>query len=58
MMSDLPVDWMAFKKPMHKAKSKHFDEQINKIAHTNLQPWDLMAWVGPHKAPPVQAISY
>jgi hypothetical protein len=36
MTSDLPADWMAFKKAMHKAKRKHFDECINEIAHTNL----------------------
>jgi hypothetical protein len=43
--SDLPADWMAFKKATRKAKCKHFDECINEIAHTNLQPWDLMDWV-------------
>jgi hypothetical protein len=58
MMSDLPADWMAFKKAMRKAKHKHFDEHINEIAHTNLQPWDLMDWVGPCKTPPVMAILY
>jgi hypothetical protein len=58
MMSNLPADWMAFKKAMCKAKCKHFDECINKIAHTNLQPWDLMDWVGPCKTPPIKAISY
>jgi hypothetical protein len=36
MTSDHPADWMAFKKAMHKAKCKHFDEHINEIAHTNL----------------------
>jgi hypothetical protein len=36
MMSDLPANWMAFKKAMRKAKHKHFDEHINEIAHTNL----------------------
>jgi hypothetical protein len=30
------ADWMAFKKAMHKAKRKHFDEHIDEIAHTNL----------------------
>jgi hypothetical protein len=34
-------------KAMHKAKHKHFDECIGKIAHTNFRPWDLMDWVGP-----------
>jgi hypothetical protein len=58
MTSDLPADWMAFKKATCKAKHKHFDEHINEIAHTNLRPWDLMDWVGPHKTPPVKAISY
>jgi hypothetical protein len=58
MMSDLPADWMAFKKATCKAKCKHFDEHINEIAHTNLQSWDLMDWVGPHKTPPVEAILY
>jgi hypothetical protein len=32
MTSDLPADWIAFKK----AKCKHFDECIDKITHTNL----------------------
>jgi hypothetical protein len=36
MTSDLPADWMAFKKATHKAKCKQFDECINEIAHTNL----------------------
>jgi hypothetical protein len=36
MMSDLPADWMAFKKATCKAKHKHFDECINEITHTNL----------------------
>jgi hypothetical protein len=36
MTSDLPADWMAFKKVMHKAKHKHFDECIDEITHTNL----------------------
>jgi hypothetical protein len=36
MTSDLPADWMAFKKAMCKAKCKHFDECIKEIAHTNL----------------------
>jgi hypothetical protein len=36
MTSDLPADWMAFKKAIHKAKHKHFDECIDEIAHTNL----------------------
>jgi hypothetical protein len=58
MTSDLPADWMAFKKATRKAKHKHFDERINKIAHTNLRPWDLMDWVGPHKTPPIEAILY
>jgi hypothetical protein len=58
MTSDLPADWMAFKKATCKAKRKHFDECIEEIAHTNLQPWDLMDWVGPHKTPPVKAILY
>jgi hypothetical protein len=38
MTSDLPANWMAFKKAMRKAKCKHFDECINEIAHTNLRP--------------------
>jgi hypothetical protein len=58
MMSDLPADWMAFKEATCKAKHKHFDECIDKIAHTNLQPWDLMDWVGPCKTPPIKAILY
>jgi hypothetical protein len=58
MMSDLPANWMAFKKAPRKAKRKHFDEHINEITHTNLQPWDLMDWVSPHKTPPVKAILY
>jgi hypothetical protein len=58
MTSDLPADWMAFKRAMRKSKRKHFDERINKIAHTELQPWDLMDWVSPCKTPPVEAISY
>jgi hypothetical protein len=58
MTSDLPANWMAFKKATCKAKRKHFDECIEEIAHTNLQPWDLMDWVGPCKTPPVEAISY
>jgi hypothetical protein len=58
MTSDLPANWMVFKKATCKAKCKHFDECINEIAHTNLQPWDLMDWVGPHKTPPVEAMSY
>jgi hypothetical protein len=57
MLSDLPANWMAFKKSTNKAKCKHFDEHIDKIAHTNLQPWNLMDWVGPHTTPPVGAIS-
>jgi hypothetical protein len=36
MTSDLPADWMAFKKATHKPKCKHFDERIDEIAHTNL----------------------
>jgi hypothetical protein len=44
MTSDLPANWMAFKKVMCKAKLKYFDECINEIAHTNLRPWDLMDW--------------
>jgi hypothetical protein len=36
MMSDLPADWMAFKKATCKAKRKHLDECIKEIAHTNL----------------------
>jgi hypothetical protein len=51
MTSNLPADWMAFKRAMRKAKRKHFDERINEIAHTKLQPWDLMDWVGPCKTP-------
>jgi hypothetical protein len=58
MTSDLPADWMAFKKATCKAKCKHFDEHIEEIAHTNLRPWDLMDWVGPHKTLPVEAILY
>jgi hypothetical protein len=58
MTSDLSANWMAFKKAMRKAKHKHFDERIDEIAHTNLQPWDLMDWVGPCKIPPVEAILY
>jgi hypothetical protein len=58
MISDLPADWMAFKKATHKAKHIHFDEHINEIAHTNLRPWDLMDWVGPCKTPPIEAILY
>jgi hypothetical protein len=56
--SDLPANWTAFKKATHKAKCKHFDECIYEIVHTNLQPWDLMDWVGPCKTPPVKAILY
>jgi hypothetical protein len=58
MTSDLPADWMAFKRATCKAKRKHFDERIKEIGHTNLRPWDLMDWVGPCKTPPVQAILY
>jgi hypothetical protein len=58
MTSDLPADWMAFKKATRKAKLKHFDERIKEIAHTNLRPWDLMDWVGPCRTPLVEAISY
>jgi hypothetical protein len=58
MKSNLLANWVAFKKAMHKAKRKHFDEHINDIAHTNLQPWDLMDWVSPRKTPPIEAISY
>jgi hypothetical protein len=58
MASDLPADWMAFKKAMCKSKCKHFDERIDEIAHTNLRPWDLMDWVSLHKTPPVKAILY
>jgi hypothetical protein len=36
MTSDLPANWMAFKKATRKSKRKHFDEHINEIAHTNL----------------------
>jgi hypothetical protein len=36
MTSDLPANWMAFKKATCKAKHKHFDEHINEITHTNL----------------------
>jgi hypothetical protein len=36
MTSDLPANWMAFKKATCQAKHKHFDECINEIAHTNL----------------------
>jgi hypothetical protein len=36
MTSDLPADWMAFKRAMRKAKRKHFDERIDEIAHTKL----------------------
>jgi hypothetical protein len=36
MTSDLPADWMAFKRATRKAKRKHFDERINEIAHTKL----------------------
>jgi hypothetical protein len=36
MTSDLPANWMAFKKATRKAKCKHFDECIEEIAHTNL----------------------
>jgi hypothetical protein len=36
MSSDLPAEWMAFKKATCKAKCKHFDEHIEEIAHTNL----------------------
>jgi hypothetical protein len=54
MTSDLPANWMAFKKARHKAKRKHFDEHINEIVHSNLQPWDLMDWVGPRKHPPLR----
>jgi hypothetical protein len=57
MTSDLPADWMAFKKATCKAKRKHFDECIDEIVHTNLRPWDLMDWVGPCKTPPVEASS-
>jgi hypothetical protein len=56
MTSDLLANWMVFKKATHKAKHKHFDEYINEIAYTNLQPWDLMDWVGPCKTPPVEAV--
>jgi hypothetical protein len=58
MTSDLPADWMAFKKATCKAKCKHFDERINEITHTNLRPWDLIDWVIPCKTPPIKAISY
>jgi hypothetical protein len=58
MTSDLPANWMAFKRATRKAKRKHFDECIDEIAHTKLQPWDLMDWVGPCKTPPVEAILY
>jgi hypothetical protein len=58
MTSDLPANWMAFKKATRKAKREHFDERIDKIAHTKLRPWDLMDWVSPQKTPPVEAISY
>jgi hypothetical protein len=54
MLSNLPAEWLAFKKATCKAKCRHFDEHINEIAHTNLQPWDLMDWVGPCKTPPCQ----
>jgi hypothetical protein len=36
MTSGLPADWMAFKRATRKAKRKHFDERIDKIAHTKL----------------------
>jgi hypothetical protein len=36
MTSDLPANWMAFKRAMRKAKRKYFDERINEIAHTKL----------------------
>jgi hypothetical protein len=36
MTSDLPADWMAFKRAMRIAKHKHFDECIDEIAHTKL----------------------
>jgi hypothetical protein len=36
MTSDLPDDWMAFKRATRKAKRKHFDEHIYEIAHTKL----------------------
>jgi hypothetical protein len=36
MTSDLPADWMAFKRAMCIAKRKHFDEHIDEIAHTKL----------------------
>jgi hypothetical protein len=36
MTSDLPADWMAFKRATRKAKRKHFDECIDEIAHTKL----------------------
>jgi hypothetical protein len=36
MTSDLPADWMAFKRATRKAKRKHFDEHIDEIAHTKL----------------------
>jgi hypothetical protein len=36
MTSDLPADWMAFKRATRKAKRKHFDERIDEIAHTKL----------------------
>jgi hypothetical protein len=58
MTSDLPANWMAFKRATRKAKRKHFDECIDEIAHTKLQPWDLMDWVSPCKTPPVEAILY
>jgi hypothetical protein len=58
MTSDLPANWMAFKKAMCKAKHKHFDERINEITHTNLRLWDLMGWVSPCKTPPVEEILY
>jgi hypothetical protein len=51
MMSDLPADWMAFKKATCKAKHKHFDEHINEIAHTNLQPGTLWTGLAPTKHP-------
>jgi hypothetical protein len=58
MMSDLPAAWMAFKTATCNAKLKHFNECINEITHTNLQPWDLMDWVDPRKIPPVETILY
>lgn len=54
MEAELLANWKAFKK----AKCKHFNEHIDEIAHANLQPWDLMDWVGPRKTSPVKAILY